>query len=236
MAIAMRRYDALKRAMDVTGALTMLIVFSPVIAVTWLLVRIFLGSPALFRQARPGRGAEPFFLIKFRSMTNGRDACGALLPDAQRLTRLGRILRATSLDELPQLWNVVKGDMSLVGPRPLLIHYVPVFTAAQSRRHEVRPGLTGWAQINGRNSIDWEQRLALDVCYVDNRSLRLDVEIIFKSIPMILRRGGIAQEGCATMPEFTGSPAGQHAAAPPGNDLGCLAGANLMRPSDESPR
>ena len=136
------------------------------------------------------------------------------MPDAQRLTRFGRILRATSLDELPQLWNVVKGDMSLVGPRPLLIHYVPNFTAEQSRRHEVRPGLMGWAQINGRNNIDWEQRLAMDVCYVDNRSLRLDVKIIFKSIAMILRGSGIAQEGCATMTEFTGSPAGQNVAGP----------------------
>jgi lipopolysaccharide/colanic/teichoic acid biosynthesis glycosyltransferase len=214
MLIGRRRYDTLKRAMDITGALILLIAFFPVLAVTWLLVRTFLGSPALFRQARPGRGAKPFDLIKYRSMTNARDAHGALLPDAQRLTRFGRILRATSLDELPQLWNVVKGDMSLVGPRPLLIHYVPIFTAEQSRRHEVRPGLMGWAQINGRNNIDWEQRLAMDVCYVDNRSLRLDVKIIFKSIAMILRGSGIAQEGCATMTEFTGSPAGQNVAGP----------------------
>lgn len=207
-----RRYDALKRAIDIMIAGVMLAVFVPVMAITWLTVRALLGSPALFRQARPGRGGKPFWLIKFRSMTNACDEHGVLLPDHDRLTRFGRVLRTSSLDELPQLWNVLRGDMSLVGPRPLRIEYLPRFTPEQGRRHEVRPGMTGWAQVNGRNSIDWEQRLAMDVAYVDNRSLRLDVRIIFRSIAMVVGRAGISPEGSDTMPEFKGSPGEGHAA------------------------
>jgi lipopolysaccharide/colanic/teichoic acid biosynthesis glycosyltransferase len=203
--VSKRRYDLLKRAIDILAALAMLIVFFPIIALTWLMVWSILGSPALFWQARPGRDGKPFWLVKFRSMTNACDACGEPLPDADRLTRFGRMLRATSLDELPQLWNILKGEMSLVGPRPLLMDYLPLFTPEQARRHEVRPGLTGWAQVKGRNGIDWEQRLAIDVAYVDNRSLWLDVQIIFRSIAMVVSGTNISGERSETMPAFKGS-------------------------------
>jgi lipopolysaccharide/colanic/teichoic acid biosynthesis glycosyltransferase len=200
-----RRYDPFKRAIDILAALAMLIVFFPIIALTWLLVWSILGSSALFWQARPGRDGKPFWLVKFRSMTNACDARGEPLPDADRLTRFGRMLRATSLDELPQFWNILKGEMSLVGPRPLLIDYLPLFTTEQARRHEVRPGLTGWAQVKGRNGVDWERRLAIDVAYVDNRSLWLDVQIIFRSIAIVVTGANISGEGGETMPAFKGS-------------------------------
>jgi lipopolysaccharide/colanic/teichoic acid biosynthesis glycosyltransferase len=203
--VSKRRYDLFKRAIDILAALAILIVFFPVIALTWLMVRSVLGSPTLFWQARPGRDGKPFWLVKFRSMTNACDARGVPMPDADRLTRFGRLLRATSLDELPQLWNILKGEMSLVGPRPLLLHYLPLFTPEQARRHEVRPGLTGWAQVKGRNGIDWEQRLAIDVAYVDNRSLWLDLRIIVRSIAMVVTGANISAEGSETMPAFKGS-------------------------------
>lgn len=159
----------------------------------------------LFRQMRPGLHGEPFTLYKFRTMTDARDADGNLLPDAQRLTRFGRFLRSTSLDELPELWNVLKGDMSLVGPRPLLMQYLERYTPEQKRRHEVRPGITGWAQVNGRNAITWEEKFALDVWYVDNQSLWLDLRILMLTVWKVLRREAISQAGNATMTEFMGT-------------------------------
>ena len=168
------------------------------------MIRCKLGTPVLFRQQRPGLGGRPFWLLKFRTMTEARDAAGNLLPDAQRLTGFGRFLRATSLDELPELLNVLKGDMSLVGPRPLLMQYLDRYTPEQARRHEVRPGITGWAQVNGRNAITWEEKFKLDVWYVDNWSLWLDIKIIFMTVWKIFKREGISQPGQATMEEFRG--------------------------------
>ena len=168
------------------------------------MIRCKLGTPVLFRQQRPGLGGRPFWLLKFRTMTEARDARGNLLPDAARLTAFGRFLRATSLDELPELLNVLKGDMSLVGPRPLLMQYLDRYTPEQARRHEVRPGITGWAQVNGRNAITWEEKFKLDVWYVDNRTLWLDIKIIFMTIWKIFKREGISQPGQATMEEFMG--------------------------------
>ena len=196
---------ALKRLLDFATALVTLVVLSPLIAVIALLVRSKLGSPILFKQERPGLRGQPFTLIKFRTMLNARDATGALRPDAERLTDFGRWLRSTSLDELPELWNVLKGDMSLVGPRPLLMQYLPLYSAEQARRHDVRPGITGWAQINGRNAISWDQKFALDVWYVDHWSLALDAKILGSTVASIFSRHGISAEGEATMPEFTGS-------------------------------
>jgi lipopolysaccharide/colanic/teichoic acid biosynthesis glycosyltransferase len=159
----------------------------------------------LFRQVRPGLQGRPFTMVKFRTMTDDRGPDGALLPDARRLTPFGRFLRASSLDELPELWNVLKGDMSLVGPRPLLMEYLPLYTPEQARRHEVRPGITGWAQVNGRNAISWANKFALDVWYVDHRSLWLDLQILWRTVRKVLVRDGISAEGEATMPKFTGS-------------------------------
>src|SRR5690625_769622 len=170
-----------------------------------LLVRISLGKPVFFRQTRPGLNEQPFEMIKFRTMLDARDAQGNLLPNHQRLTRFGRILRATSMDELSELWNVLKGDMSLVGPRPLLMEYLPLYSKEQYRRHEMRPGITGWAQVNGRNAIDWEERFALDVWYVDNHSFLLDLKILFLTIKSVFQREGINEEGQATMSKFTGT-------------------------------
>ncbi|WBY04086.1 sugar transferase [Ramlibacter tataouinensis] len=170
-----------------------------------VVIRLKLGGPVLFRQTRPGKGGVPFEMVKFRTMTDERGADGELLPDAQRLPPFGRMLRATSLDELPELWNVLKGDMSFVGPRPLLMEYLPLYSPEQARRHEVRPGITGWAQVNGRNAISWEQRLKLDVWYADNRSLWLDAKIIARTVGCVFARSGIAAEGEATMSRFTGS-------------------------------
>lgn len=193
-----------KRLFDLAVAVPALVVLGPVLGVLALLVRWQLGAPVLFRQQRPGLHGRPFTLYKFRTMTEARDAEGRLLPDAQRLTPFGRFLRSTSLDELPELFNVVRGDMSLVGPRPLLMQYLERYTPTQRRRHEVRPGITGWAQVNGRNALDWPQRLALDVWYVDHLSFALDLRIIFITMVKILRREGISEPGQATMREFMG--------------------------------
>lgn len=195
----------LKRAFDATASLVLLIVLSPVMAVTALLVRLRLGRPVLFRQVRPGLHEKPFVLYKFRTMADLRDAEGNLLPDAERLTPFGRRLRALSLDELPQLFNVLKGDLSLVGPRPLLMEYLPLYTEEQRQRHLVRPGITGWAQVNGRNAVSWEERFAMDVWYVRNRNMLLDLKILFLTFLRLLRPTGINQPGRATMDRFTGT-------------------------------
>lgn len=196
-----RPYDVAKRALDAAASAVGLVVLSPVILVTALVVRVNLGSPVLFTQQRPGRGGRVFRLYKFRSMRNVDESRG-LVTDEQRLTRFGRILRSTSLDELPSLWNVLHGDMSVVGPRPLLVEYLPRYTPEQARRHEVRPGITGLAQVNGRNTVDWEQRFALDVRYVDSRSLALDARILIGTVRSVLVREGISAEGHATMRKF----------------------------------
>ena len=194
-----------KRTFDLVLTVPALALLSPVLATTALLVRIKLGSPIFFRQQRPGLYGKPFTLLKFRTMTDACDSDGNLLPDEQRLTSFGQFLRRTSLDELPELFNVLKGDMSLVGPRPLLMQYLDRYTPQQMRRHEVKPGITGWAQVNGRNALTWEQKFALDVWYVDHLSLWLDLKIILLTIWKVLRREGISQEGFATMPEFLGT-------------------------------
>ncbi|MCP4168942.1 MAG: sugar transferase [Chloroflexi bacterium] len=194
-----------KRCLDLLLTIPALILLSPLLAVIVTLVRLKLGAPVFFRQQRPGLHGKPFMLIKFRTMTDACDAEGNLLPDAERLTSFGRFLRSTSLDELPELWNVVKGDMSQVGPRPLRMEYLPLYTEHQARRHEVKPGITGWAQVNGRNILTWEQKFALDVWYVDNVSLFLDVKIIFLTLWKILKREGINQPGQTTAEEFRGS-------------------------------
>lgn len=194
-------YDALKRAMDVFAAAIALIVLSPIIVITAIFVRANLGSPVLFSQQRPGKDGRIFRLYKFRSMRNIDESRG-WLTDEQRLTRFGRLLRSTSLDELPSLLNVLRGHMSVVGPRPLLVEYLPRYTAEQARRHEVRPGITGLAQINGRNAVGWEQRFALDVRYVESRSLSLDTRILLGTIRSVLVREGISAEGHATMKKF----------------------------------
>jgi sugar transferase EpsL len=193
-----------KRLLDLVLTVPVLVILSPVFVVLAFLVRLKLGSPILFRQIRPGLNERPFNMLKFRTMTDARDKGGKLLPDEQRLTRFGRFLRSTSLDELPELFNVLKGDMSLVGPRPLLMQYLERYTPEQARRHEVRPGITGWAQVNGRNAITWEEKFKLDVWYVDNWSLWLDIKIIAMTIWKILKREGISQPGQATMEEFKG--------------------------------
>ncbi|GAB4459012.1 MAG: sugar transferase [Anaerolineae bacterium] len=182
-----------------------LLLLAPFLAVIALLVRVKLGAPVLFRQQRPGLHGRPFTIYKFRTMTDARDAKGQFLPDADRLTAFGRLLRRTSLDELPELFNVLRGEMSLVGPRPLLMQYLDRYTPEQARRHEVRPGITGWAQVNGRNALTWEEKFALDVWYVDHQSLWLDLKIILLTIWSVLRREGISQQGHATMPEFVGT-------------------------------
>jgi sugar transferase EpsL len=194
-----------KRALDLALTIPALIVLSPVLLLIALSVRLTLGAPILFRQMRPGLYGKPFTLYKFRTMTDARDAQGNLLPDAARLTPFGRFLRATSLDELPELWNVLKGDMSLVGPRPLLMQYLDRYTPEQARRHDVRPGITGWAQVNGRNALTWEQKFALDVWYVDHLSFWLDLKIIALTLWKILKREGISQPGQATVEYFHGN-------------------------------
>lgn len=196
----------MRRGVDLALAGLGLVLLSPVIALTALAVRWALGRPVLFRHPRAGLGGRPFVLVKFRTMTDARDASGALLPDGARLTRLGRLLRSTSLDELPTLWNVVRGDMNLVGPRPLLIDYLDRYSPRQARRHEVRPGITGWAQIHGRNALGWDERLELDVWYVEHRSASLDLRILLRTAGLVLRREGIGAAGHPTCPEFTGSP------------------------------
>ena len=194
-----------KRLFDLSLTIPALIALSPVMLLTTLLVRLKLGTPVLFCQQRPGLQNQSFTLLKFRTMTDARDAQGNLLPDADRLTPLGRFLRAASLDELPELFNVLKDDMSLVGPRPLLMRYLDYYTPQQIRRHEIKPGITGWAQVNGRNALTWEQKFTLDVWYVDHLSLWLDLKIIALTVWKILKREGISQPGHATMPEFKGT-------------------------------
>lgn len=194
-----------KTAFDRTAAVAGLVVLSPVLAAVALLVRAKLGTPVLFRQVRPGLRGEPFEMIKFRTMTDVRGPEGTLLPDADRLTPFGQFLRSTSLDELPELWNVMRGEMSLVGPRPLLDRYLDRYTPEQARRHEVRPGITGWAQVNGRNAITWDEKLALDAEYVERVSLAFDLKILLQTVRQVVLRHGITAEGDATMPEFVGT-------------------------------
>lgn len=194
----------LKRLLDLAGASVGLVLLMPAILIIAAAIRFALGAPILFRQQRPGLHGQPFMLYKFRTMTDARDSAGTLLPDEQRLTRFGRWLRSTSLDELPELLNVLRGEMSLVGPRPLLIQYLDRYTPEQARRHETRPGITGWAQINGRNAISWEERFKLDVWYVDHQSLLLDIRILALTVWRVIRREGISASGEATMPEYTG--------------------------------
>lgn len=196
----------MKRFFDLTvSALVLLLMALPLLVLIWL-VRRKLGSPVFFRQVRPGLNGQPFEMVKFRTMTDECGPDGLLLPDAVRLTPFGRFLRSTSLDELPELWNVLKGDMSLVGPRPLLMEYLPLYSPEQARRHAVRPGVTGWAQVNGRNAIGWEEKFALDVWYVDHQSLWLDIKILWLTVKKVLVRDGISAAGEATMSKFTGSP------------------------------
>ena len=195
----------MKRLFDLVVSIAALIVLPPLLLAVALLVRIKLGSPVLFRQTRPGKDGKPFEMIKFRTMTDERDAEGKLLPNAQRITSLGRWMRATSVDELPELWNVVKGDMSLVGPRPLLMEYLPLYTPEQARRHLAQPGITGWAQVNGRNAISWEQKFAHDLWYVDNQSFALDLKILVLSALKVVRMQDVNRSDAVTMPRFTGT-------------------------------
>ncbi len=194
-----------KRTLDVVGASAALVVAAPVMAVTAALVAADLGRPVLFRQVRPGLKGAPFTMFKFRTMRDATDASGRTLPDGERLTRLGQFLRASSLDELPELWNVLRGEMSLVGPRPLLLQYLPLYSRDQARRHDVKPGITGWAQIHGRNQLSWDAKFALDVWYVEHASVWLDLRILAGTVAAVLRRDGISHAGDATMPVFTGS-------------------------------
>lgn len=194
-----------KRVLDAIAAAGLLLMLSPLLLGLWWLVRCKLGAPVLFRQQRPGLHGRVFSIYKFRTMTDARDAAGNLLPDDIRLTKFGRWLRATSLDELPELWNILVGDMSFVGPRPLLVRYLPLYTPDQARRHLVRPGLTGWAQIHGRNATTWEERFSQDVWYVDHMSLWLDISIACATVGKVLKRDGVSHGETATMPEFTGT-------------------------------
>lgn len=195
----------IKRCLDIVLSLCGIIVLSPVLLVLFILVRMKLGSPVLFKQERPGKGEKIFTLCKFRTMTDARDEKGELLPDEVRLTKFGRLLRATSLDELPELFNILKGDMSVIGPRPLLVRYLPRYNSFQRRRHEVRPGLTGLAQVNGRNALTWEEKFVYDVRYVDNLTFAMDVRIFFATVRAVLKHEGINSETSATMEEFMGS-------------------------------
>ena len=200
----------LKRLLDIIIAGTALIILSPLYAFVAYKVKKNLGSPVLFRQVRPGLHGKPFEMIKFRTMKDAVDANGNPLPDSERLTPFGKMLRATSLDEMPELWNVIKGDMSVVGPRPLLMEYLPLYNAEQAKRHNVRPGMTGYAQVNGRNAISWEEKFKLDTWYVENRSTWLDFKIMFKTVHKVLAKDDISAEGEATMTKFTGTPDSKH--------------------------
>ena len=195
----------MKRLFDIVASIAILTIFSLPLLVLVGLVRIRLGSPVFFTQVRPGRGGKLFRLIKFRTMTDARGPNGELLPDADRLTPFGRLLRSTSLDELPELWNVIKGEMSVVGPRPLLVEYLPRYSPVQARRHDVRPGITGWAQVNGRNAISWEEKFKLDTWYVDNQGFWLDLRILWLTLCKVVVRAGISAPGDAPMPPFTGT-------------------------------
>jgi lipopolysaccharide/colanic/teichoic acid biosynthesis glycosyltransferase len=194
-----------KRVFDLVASMSLSLVLLPLIGILAVCVALALGRPILFRQRRPGLHGRPFEMIKFRTMRNAFDASGQPLPDRERMTSFGRFLRNSSLDELPELWNVLKGEMSLVGPRPLLMEYLPLYNPEQARRHEVRPGITGWAQINGRNAISWEDKFKLDVWYVGNLSLWLDIKILWLTLQKVIVRDGISAEGEVTMPKFTGS-------------------------------
>lgn len=197
----------MKKLFDFIASLIALIILSPIVGITALLIRKKIGSPVLFKQQRPGLNEKPFYVYKFRSMTDELDEKGELLPDDIRLTSFGKVVRNLSLDELPQLWNVLKGDMSFVGPRPLLVEYLPLYNERQARRHEVRPGITGWAQVNGRNAISWEEKFELDVWYVENRSFWLDMKILFMTVAKVFKSEGISQDGQVTMTKFTGNKA-----------------------------
>jgi lipopolysaccharide/colanic/teichoic acid biosynthesis glycosyltransferase len=194
-----------KRLFDIIGSLVALIILVPFLGIIALQIRNKLGPTVLYKQTRPGICGKPFKMIKFRTMSDGTDATGKLLPDSDRLNSFGRFLRSTSLDELPELWNVLKGNMSLVGPRPLLMEYLPLYSEEQARRHYVKPGITGWAQVNGRNAISWEEKFKLDVWYVDNRSFWLDMKILWLTVIMVLKRDGISQDGSVTMEKFRGN-------------------------------
>ena len=200
----------IKRVLDILCSLAAIILFCWLFAIVALLVRIKLGTPVIFKQPRPGKDEKVFMLHKFRSMTDETDDKGELLPDEMRLTRFGRFLRSTSLDELPELWDILIGNMSIIGPRPLLVNYLPLYNDEQRRRHEVRPGLTGWAQVHGRNLTSWEERFAYDTDYVDHLSFALDVKIIFMTVHCVFAREGISAEGSATMEAFTGTEAVTH--------------------------
>lgn len=201
----------MKRLFDLIVSLLALILLSMIIGLTALLIRIKIGSPVIFTQQRPGLNSKPFKVFKFRSMTDERDAQGELLPDDIRLTTFGKLIRKLSLDELPQLWNVLKGDMSFVGPRPLLMEYLPLYNERQAKRHDVRPGITGWAQVNGRNAISWEEKFELDVWYVENQSFWLDIKILLMTVLKVFKSEGISQDGQATMTKFEGNNSkGEH--------------------------
>ena len=195
----------MKRSLDIILSITALVMLSPVFLLLAIFVRVLLGSPVFFRQTRPGVRGRPFQLIKYRTMGLETDDEGKLLPDSDRLPRFGRFLRSTSMDELPELWNVLKGDMSLVGPRPLLMEYLELYSKQQARRHEVRPGITGWAQVNGRNALEWDEKFKLDVWYVDNQSLWLDIKILLMTIAKVLKRDDVSHAEHATMDKFRGS-------------------------------
>ena len=198
-------YKYIKRILDIISSLLAIIILSPLLAVTAVLVKTKLGSPVLFKQERPGKDEKIFILMKFRTMTDERDENGELLPDEVRLTKFGKFLRSTSIDELPELFNILKGDMSVIGPRPLLVKYLLRYNEHQHRRHEVRPGLSGWAQVNGRNSISWEEKFDLDVEYVDNYSLSKDINILFMTVMSVIKRDGINSDNDVSMEEFMGS-------------------------------
>lgn len=195
----------IKRLFDLVVAISALLVLLPVIILLCILIAVKMGTPVLFSQVRPGYKGKPFRMVKFRSMTDAKDANGNLLPDDQRLPKFGETLRSTSLDELPELWNVVKGEMSLVGPRPLLMEYLEHYSPEQARRHEVKPGVTGWAQVNGRNAISWEQKFEYDTWYVDNRSLWLDIKILWMTVLKVVKRDDISADGHVTIEKFSGS-------------------------------
>lgn len=204
-------YKYIKRILDIISSLLAIIILSPLLAVTAVLVKTKLGSPVLFKQERPGKDEKIFTLMKFRTMTDERDGNGELLPDEVRLTKFGKFLRSTSIDELPELFNILKGDMSVIGPRPLLVEYIPRYNEHQHRRHEVRPGLSGWAQVNGRNTVSWEDKFDMDVHYVDNYSFAMDVKILFMTVLNVLKKEGISSETSATMEVFMGTPGREEA-------------------------
>lgn len=197
-----RKY--IKRVLDVIISAVTLLLLSPVLIITALLVRVKLGSPVIFKQERPGLNGRIFKMYKFRTMTDERDSKGKLLSDEQRLTHFGNVLRSTSLDELPELWNILKGDMSLIGPRPLLVKYLPLYSERQSHRHDVRPGITGYAQVHGRNKLDWPERFEMDVYYTENLSFKMDLKIVADTVGVVLRRDGISSDTSVTMEEFRG--------------------------------